>query len=104
LALVDELDAALEVEAELGVLRERAARNDHEQRQHEQEGPDPEDREVAGATGHRGVSTSRSPPSSSYAGKMSAFAGSGRSPSACTTTGLSSNPTPPSHPAPVRAH
>ena len=36
LALVDELDAALEVEPELRVLRERRARDDHEQRQHEQ--------------------------------------------------------------------
>jgi hypothetical protein len=65
LALVDELDAALEVEPELGVLRERRPRDDHQQRQHEQRGDDAQDRQVAGTACHRGVSTSRSPPSSS---------------------------------------
>jgi hypothetical protein len=65
LALVDELDAALEVEPELGVLRERRPRDDHQQRQHEQSGDDAQDRQVAGTACHRGVSTSRSPPSSS---------------------------------------
>ena len=88
-ALVDELDPALEIEAEL-----RGLRGDHHGRRHEQRQNDPEDRDVAVAVGHLGVNTSRSPPSSSYAGKMSAVADSGRSPSACTMTCLSSTRTP----------
>ncbi len=89
LALVDELGAALQVKAQA-----RGLRRDHEAGRCQQQQHDPEDREVPGPVGHRGVSTRRRPPSSSYAGKMSAFAGSGRSPSACTTTGLSSTRTP----------
>ena len=64
--LVDELDAALEVEAELGVLGERSAGQDHQQREHEQCRDGAEDRQIADAVAHsRGVSTRSSPPSSS---------------------------------------
>ena len=86
--LVDQLDPALEVEPEARLLRERGAGDVDEQRQHEGERDDAQDAEVAFSGAHEveavlfGVRTSSSPPSSSYAGKMSAFAGSGRSPSA----------------------
>jgi len=59
-ALVHELDAALEVEPEL-----RRLRRDHPARGGEQRHHDTEDREVADPACHRGVSTSRRPPSSS---------------------------------------
>ncbi len=88
-SLVHELDPALEVETEL-----RGLGGDHHGRRDEQRQNDPEDRHVAVAVGHLGVSTRSSPPSSSYAGKMSAVADSARSPSACTVTGLSSTRTP----------
>ena len=64
-ALVDELDAALEVQPEPRLLLQGAARNDQERRQRQQPGDCGEDREVSSATGHLGVSTTRSPPSSS---------------------------------------
>jgi hypothetical protein len=60
LALVDELDAALQVEAEL-----RGLRGDDPARRRQQEQHDREDRQVPGPVGHRGLSTSRRPPSSS---------------------------------------
>src|SRR5205085_11921554 len=100
--LVDELGAAAEIETELGGLRERRPRDDHQQGQQEQPGNEREDRAVAAAVGHvAGVRTSSSPPSSSYAGKMSAVAGSGLSPSACTTTGFESTRTPHSSAVPM---
>jgi hypothetical protein len=65
-ALVDQLDAALQVEAEARLLLERAARNDQQRRQHEQAGNGREDREVSSAACHYlGVSTTKRPPSSS---------------------------------------
>ena len=64
LALVDELDAALEVEAELGRLVGDDQRRDDDQPEHEEQ-----DEEVAAPVAHRsqpsGVRTSSSPPSSS---------------------------------------
>jgi hypothetical protein len=65
-ALVDELDAALQVEAEAGGLRQRRARDDHEQREREQRRHDAEHDPVATRIGHElGVSTRSKPPSSS---------------------------------------
>ena len=110
LALVDELDAALEVQAELRRLR----RDDHrgggdqseDQEQDEQRaaaiGHGPGGRVSAKRSDYRdGVSTSSSPPSSSYAGKRSATAFAGRSPSALTVTGLPSWRTPHSSTVPT---
>jgi hypothetical protein len=66
LRLVDQLDAAAQVQAQLRLLGERGARDDREQRQRDEEPDDRQDDQVAAAIVHQlGVSTSKSPPSSS---------------------------------------
>ena len=112
-ALVDELDAALEVEAENRLLGlDRAGDpGDHDQGANQQPEDDEQDEAISLAISHRswwmlerrrrrrgrsghhrwlvGVSTTSTPPSSSsYAGKMSATALAGKSRSAWTSTGL----------------
>ncbi|GBD46582.1 hypothetical protein HRbin41_01410 [bacterium HR41] len=69
LTLVDQLDAAAQVETEARRFVQRRAGHDHQRRQHEQRGDEREDRAVAPSGGHEvstvGVRISRAPPSSS---------------------------------------